>query len=201
MSSNLPDISVFDNFCPVIDRVKASAMAAGFGTWAPPKGAIGSSIYEGMGFQGWHAPMIHSFSASIGRPVYPASMFFRVTNKCTEKAYTHSDRESGSVTCVCYLSEHKEKSGTAFFRHRETGLTEMPPYEELQKEEYAKLRKDIVDGGEDEWEEMAFVTGVFNRAVIFKAPLFHARRPKTGFGETAEEGRIVWACHAEIGPA
>ncbi len=151
-----------------------------------------------MNFQGLHAPMVHSLHVAIGQPVYPNSLFFRVTNLDTEKAYTHSDREAGDYTCVAYLSQHKERCGTGFFRHRATGLTEMPPFCELRKKKYAQLKRDITDGGEKEWEETAFVASVYNRAVIFKAPLFHARFPRQGFGRTAEDGRLVHVIHFHI---
>lgn len=190
-----PSFIVVDNFCPVIDAVKASAFASGFGKWEPNAGLIGSSKYTGMNFQGLHAPMVHSLSLAVGAPVYPNSLFFRITNEDTEKAYTHSDRESGDFTCVCYLSEHKERSGTGFYRHRATGLTEMPCFAELKKRKYASLRRDITDGTDKEWEETAFVAGQYNRAVIFRAPLFHARRPRNGFGKTEKEGRLVWVSH------
>ena len=195
----IPSLMVVDNFCPAIDAVRQSALDSGFGTWAPNKGLIGSSKYEGMNFQAWHAPMIHSLALAIGRPVYPNSMFVRVTNRDTEAAYTHSDRESGDYTCVAYLSEHKDEvSGTGFFRHRATGLTEMPPFCELRKKKWAKLRRDIVHGGDKEWEQTAFVKGIYGRAVIFRAPLFHARCPKHGIGNNAENGRMIWASHFHV---
>jgi hypothetical protein len=191
----IPSLMIVDNFCPSIEAVKASAFASGFGKWTPNKGMIGSSIYAGMNFQGLHAPMVHSLSLAIGRSVYPNSLFFRVTNADTEKAYTHSDREAGDYTCICYLTEHKQRSGTGFYRHRATGLTEMPCFSELKRRRYAQMRDDIVNGGEKEWEETAFVTGLFNRAVIFRAPLFHARFPRNGFGKTEQDGRVVHVIH------
>jgi hypothetical protein len=192
------DIIVVDNFCTAIDAVKASAFASGFGKWAPNQGVVGSSVYTGMNFQGLHAPMIHSISMAIGRPVFPNSMFFRVTNTDTEKAYTHSDRDHGDWTCVCYLTEHKERSGTGFYRHRKSGLSEMPCLHELQKKKWSKLKRDIVHGTDADWEETAFVAGLYNRAVIFRAPLFHARRPRNGFGTSEKEGRLVHVVHFNI---
>lgn len=191
-------IKIFDDFCPMIHEVRGSALLAGFGTWRPNRGEVGSSVYEGMNFWGKHSYMLHALSSAIGRPVYPNSTFFRVTNKDTEKAYVHSDRESGSWTCVAYLSEHKEASGTGFYRHRKTGLTEMPTFAEMRGEGFDELKKDMVDGGDSEWEQLDFVRGVFNRAVVFRAPLFHARCPKNGFGETETEGRMVWVTHFEV---
>ncbi len=100
---------------------------------------------------------------------------------------------------MAYLSEHKEPSGTGFYRHRKSGLTEMPTFQEMRaKKRFDALKRDMVKGGEKEWEQLDFVRGVFNRAVVFRAPLFHARCPKNGFGTTAEGGRMVWVTHFEM---
>lgn len=194
----LKSFQVFDNFCPMVDEVRQSALDSGFGTWKPNKGEVGSSVYDGMNFWGNHAMMIHSLSLAIGKQVFPNSMFFRVTNTDTEKAYVHSDRESGSNTCVAYLSEHAEVSGTAFFRHRASGMTEMPPFALLKKARLLKrLSKEMVSGGIKEWEQLDFVRGTYNRALVFRAPLFHARCPKHGIGNNSKDGRMVWVCHYE----
>lgn len=188
---------IIDNFSPRIDEVRASALASGFGTWRPNKGEVGSSIYDGMAFWGLHATMLQSLSFFVGGPVYPNSMFFRVTNHDTENAYVHSDRESGDFTCIVYLSHHTEKTGTGFYRHRETGMTHMPSFAEMQKDPpaFERLKQHMVSGSDDDWELLDFVRGGYNRAVIFDAPRFHARTPRHGFASTPEEGRLVWSCH------
>lgn len=193
-------VRIIDNFCPNIDAVRESAMQSGFGTWAPNKGEVGSSKYDGMNFWGLHSLMLHSLAQHLGRAVFPNNMFFRVTNKETESAYVHSDRESGTHTCVAYLSKHAERSGTGFYRHRETGMTRMPSFQSLSEHPdfFAKLKKQMVEGSEADWELMDFCFGEYNKAVIFDAPLFHSRYPKTGFGSSAEEGRLIWACHFRV---
>lgn len=190
-------ITVIDNFTPRIDEVRASALASGFGTWRPNKGEVGSSIYDGMSFWGRHSLMLHALSFYMGRPVFPNSMFFRVTNANTEGAYVHSDREAGDFTCIVYLSEHDEPSGTGFYRHRETGMTHMPSFADLREkpELFEHLKKEMVDGSDRYWEQLDFVRGQYNRALIFDAPRFHARCPKNGFASTVEDGRMVWVCH------
>jgi hypothetical protein len=190
-------ISILDNFSPHIAEVRASALASGFGTWQPNKGEVGSSIYDGMNFWGKHSIMLGALTAFIGRPIYPNNMFFRVTNAATEAAYVHSDREAGDVTCIVYLSDHAETSGTGFYRHRETGMTRMPSFAEMaeDREAFDKLKAEMVSGSSDHWEQLDFVRGLYNRAVIFDAPLFHARTPKHGIGSSAGDGRMVWVCH------
>lgn len=194
-------IIVKDEFCGDIDAVRASTFASGYGTWRPNKGEVGSSIYEGMNFWGDHASLLKSLSAALGRPIYPNSMFFRATKPGTEKAYVHSDRESGSWTAIVYLSDHKELSGTGFYRHKESGMTEMPSFYEMRQdpEAFNKLKKEMVDGSDDVWEQTDFIRGIYNRALIFQAPLFHSRLPKDGLGDGSDEtARIVWVCHFEI---
>lgn len=187
---------VVDDFCEEADNVIASAKAAGFNTWLPNKGEVGSSIYEGMGFWGNHALMLKNVISNVGTVIVPNSMFFRVTNVDTEQAYIHSDRESGNWTCVAYLSEHEQPSGTAFFRHKSTGLTEMPSFEQMKDMGiFEELKRDMVSRDPDKWEQVDYIEGKFNRALIFYAPMFHSRYPLQGIGNTKEDGRLVWVSH------
>lgn len=190
-------ISIIDNFTPRLDEVRQSALASGFGTWKPSKGEVGSSVYEGMNFWGRHSILLHALSARWGAQVFPNNMFFRVTNEDTEAAYVHSDRESGDFTCIVYLSDHAQQSGTGFYRHRETGMTHMPSFAELSADPgfFDQLKAEMVGGSSDHWEQLDFVRGLYNRAVIFDAPRFHARSPRHGFASTPEDGRMVWVCH------
>lgn len=192
---------VIDNFIADPDAARESALRSGFGTWRPSKGEIGSSVYEGMNFWGDHATLLKGLARAAGQPVYPNSMFFRVTNLATESAYVHSDREAGEYTAIVYLSKHEDEgSGTGFYRHRETGAVFMPSFAEMSKdpESFERLKREMVQGSADHWERIAFVPGKYNRAVIFDAPLFHARIPKNGFGESAEDGRLIWASHFNL---
>lgn len=191
-------ITIVDGFTPHIAKARESALQSGFGTWRPNAGEVGSSVYEGMNFWGRHSVLLHALTHYVGRPVFPNSMFFRVTNLDTEGAYVHSDREAGDFTCIVYLSEHDgTRTGTGFYRHRETGMTHMPSFAELAKDEvlFDRLKKQMVQGSDRDWEELDFVRGLYNRAVIFDAPRFHARSPRHGIGESAAAGRMVWVCH------
>lgn len=189
-------VIVVDNFCDYPDNVKHSAQLSGFGTWKPNKGETGAEYYEGMNFWGDHALLLSSLMATTGKVVVPNSMFFRITNETTQQAYIHSDREQGAHTCVVYLSEHDQPSGTAFFKHKPTGLECMPSNAEMKEMGiFEQLNHDIVTRNPDAWEQTDYVEGKFNRAVIFDAPLFHSRFPLQGIGTTPEDGRLVWVSH------
>jgi hypothetical protein len=180
------------------DRVRQSALESGFGTWRPNKGEVGSSVYDGMNFWGDHATLLRSLTKAAGKPVYPNSMFFRVTNIETEGAYVHSDREMGDHTAIVYLSKHDDEgSGTGLFEHTETGMRRMPSFAELRKkpEFLEQLKAEMVAGDPEHWNMWHFVQGYYNRAFIFEAPLFHSRFPKHGYGTTPEDGRLIWGCH------
>jgi hypothetical protein len=193
-------IRIIENFSPRLEEVRQSALASGFGTWAPSKGVVGSSKYEGMNFKGSHAIMTHALSVHMGRPIFPNSMFFRVSKPETERAYYHSDRHDGTHTCVVYLSSHTEPFGTGFFRHIESGLTRMPSFEELAEypEFFERLKRDMVEGTSEQWQQTHFSSGAFNNAVIFDAPLFHARHPIHGIGSSDETARLIWGCHFNL---
>lgn len=187
---------VVDNFCGELDRVKASVFAAGFGTWRPNKGEVGSSVYDGMGFWGDHALMLQALMRATNGVVVPNTTYFRVTNVGMERAYIHSDRESGNNTCVCYLTDHAEESGTAFFMHKRTGLKYMPSFAEMQEMGILdELKADMVSRDPSKWVQLDFVHGAKNRALIFDAPLFHSRYPLEGIGSSPENGRLVWVSH------
>lgn len=189
--------TVVDDFTPHADKVRASALASGFGTWRPNKGEVGSSVYSGMNFWGEHALMIHALGRAFGQPIIPNSMFFRVTNEDTEKAYVHSDREAGEFTAIVYLSEHDADSGTGFYMNKRTGLMRMPSFELMRNDpaEFERLKAEMVEGTDEQWAVVDFVRGLYNRCLIFDAPLFHSRHPKNGYAATPEAGRMVWVCH------
>lgn len=193
-------IRFLDNFLPDPDRLRQSALESGFGTWRPNQGEVGSSVYDGMNFWGDHGMALRALTAAVRRPIFPNSMFFRVCNADTEAAYVHSDREAGEYTAIVYLSKHADESGTGFYRHRASGATRMRSFAEMahNPEWFARFKAEMVEGSPEVWECMEFVPGIFNRALIFEAPLFHARHPKHGYGSTAEDGRMVWVCHFDL---
>lgn len=188
-------IQVLDDFLPNPDLVRASALRAGFGTWRPNQGDIGASFYDGVTFWGDHATLFSALHKVLGQ-IIPSSMFFRITNPSMEHALIHSDREYGEYTAIVYLSRSSQFSGTAFYKHRETGMVNMPPLHELMASPlFPKIRQQMLDGNEEDWETYDFVDAKYNRCLIFDAPKIHCRIPKTGYGSIDEDSRLVWVSH------
>jgi hypothetical protein len=191
-------VQVVDDFSEGIDQARESAILAGFGTWAPNKGQVGSSLYEGMGFVGDHSLLLRALMYHTRAVVVPNSVFFRNTHVGHEQAYIHSDRAFGAHTAIVYLSQHDQTYGTAFYKHKPSGWLAMPDPHVLMEEcpqLWKKLKEDMVSRDPDKWEQVGFVEGKYNRALIFEAPLFHSRFPLDGIGNSPEDGRLIWASH------
>jgi len=199
--THFPEIRVFDDFLKDPEAVRQSALASGFGTWRPNKGAIGDTAYDGINFYGDHARVIEAVYRKAGFLGIPNSMCFRVTNEGTERAYVHSDNAAGDMTCIVYLSRHSDRYGTGFYRHRESDSVTMPSLSELIADptKMAKIKAEISDSSEKYWQEEQFVQGAFNRAVIFKSACYHRRFPIHGFGSGPEDGRMIHISHYKAG--
>jgi hypothetical protein len=196
-------IIVIDDFLADPEAVRQSALRAGFGTWRPNKGDTGLAFYDGVSFWGDHATLFKALHKHLQHQLIPGSMFFRLTNPSMEHAIVHSDREYGDYTAIVYLSEDIDsniESGTGFYKHRETGMIDLPPIAELMKnkESFEKLNKQIMNASDTDWELYKFVEGKFNRCLVFDAPKIHCRLPKTGYGTQEDNSRMVWVCHFSV---
>ena len=88
------------------------------------------------------------------------------------------------------------KGGTAFYRHKETGLEGRLPEVEVHGMGFSswnELEKQLVSKDtllQDQWEETMFVGMKFNRLVLFKGNnLFHSHT--CSFGDKNENGRLT----------
>ncbi len=189
-----------DNFVPDPDAVRNSALVSGFGTWKPDNTLVGYKNYDGVNINGMHSCLIKALTDAMGCSIYPESMIFRVTGEKSDPSRIHSDRMYGNYTCIVYLSREYEKSGTGFYMNLRTNSCEMPPLERLVgTDEFEVLKKEMDEADEKDWKQVHYVEGKYNRALIFKAPLYHARIPKLGKGTSPENSRMIWVTHFNIG--
>jgi len=97
---------------------------------------------------------------------------------------------------VIYLSkDHPNVDGTVFWKHKRTGLEEMPrSVEGLAKYGWRSnddIRRFLETDGVDQskWEKTLSVPYKYNRMVLFRPWLFHS--PGDAFGDSIHTSRIV----------
>lgn len=105
--------------------------------------------------------------------------------------YIHADRAVAKYAFVLCLSEPDCSSGTAFWTHKETGLSALPV--PTPPDLFQLLDADLTD--ETKWRQTGFVESKENRAVIFDAAMFHSRWPKVIESETP---RIVCTAFFDV---
>lgn len=118
-----------------------------------------------------------------------------------EKVKIHFDEPPDWMSLVIYLTPHAAlDTGTSFWQHRETGLIAKPTRGDALRlglkldELYTLLDRD--SWKRRCWMEMDRVGNIYNRAVMFRAGLFHSA---TGhFGSNLNNGRLYHSFHFQI---
>lgn len=144
-------------------------------------------------------------SEAMGFQIQPTLSMFRI-NKADEdistSPYIHADNsiEGSKWASLIYLStpeqDAREYGGTAFWRHKSLGISSLPMDMEVVKsqidpQEFVNdLNKDGFD--ETKWELESMVRMKGNRLLIYPGNMFHSRWPKHGFGDSVENGRLIW---------
>jgi len=98
---------------------------------------------------------------------------------------------------VLFLNPQPQSiGGTAFWRHRETGLEQLP-WDDPQRWGFATpldAWRSLVeeDGNHPErWELVLNIPARYNRLLLFNSRLFHSQMPYESFGTTAQTARLV----------
>lgn len=126
----------------------------------------------------------HSIERIVG-PVDMAAQGYRLNyaGELPNQAI-HSDLGWGTHAAVVYLCHGR--GGTALWRHKRTGATQVRYGDE------ALLQEVCTDwDSPDAWDQVAMVNLAFNRGLIYTGRLFHSRWPFEGFGSEPEDGRLV----------
>lgn len=99
-----------------------------------------------------------------------------------DRSWIHADDYTTWAGVVYLTPDAPLSGGTGIFRHKATGLSEMPE----SKETLAEIYKDSQDI--TKWELMDRVGNVFNRIVIYRGALFHTSLDY--FGKDKYNGRL-----------
>lgn len=188
----------FDNFHPVAGPIAEKARRLNYKTVE-----FGGHSYKGMAIE-YEPEMFWDFlSAKLNRDVKPFEVshnggsvklqYFRLGMKDdSSTTYIHVDSSCAQFACVWYLSEPPSGvvAGTAFWRHKETGLEAIGGKDLDNKELLEKLDSEGAD--ESKWQMTGLVGQKFNRLTIYPTSLFHSRFPQDAWGNDATDGRIVY---------
>lgn len=179
MSNDIAGVVVIDDFFPDFERVRKHAMLSEFYDWWAPDGELYKRITM------LHVPdMLDTLTNNVGG-IRILSSGYRLNYKGElPNQAIHSDLGFGTHVVVVYLSEGN--SGTAFWEHSATGLTELN-YGEV--DQFESVKNDF--GASDLWTQRTVIPTKNNRAVIYKSNLFHSRFPFEAFGSTPEDGRLI----------
>lgn len=177
---SLPPPIVIDDFSPIAHHLRADALhRSEFIDWQGPDG----EVYRRICIK--ELPGVRKRIEDVIGPVEMLGMGYRLNfNDELPNAAIHSDLGWGTHALVLYLCDGP--GGTAFWRHKATGLEQLKPG---QVAEWGGVRKDW--NRADAWEQTDLVELKFNRATIYGGSRFHSRWPFEAFGSDPESGRLV----------
>lgn len=114
-------------------------------------------------------------------------MFMRLTTKNTKTAphQAHNDASMGRATCLVYINPGE--GGTSILDHRDGGMMYS-----VSDCDIDKWHKDT--NNYDAWVIKEYIRIKPNRLVLFPSSLMHRAEPVGGFGNNAEDGRLVLTC-------
>lgn len=114
-------------------------------------------------------------------------MFMRMSPKGVHVPHVaHTDNSMGQCSLMLYLND--DVGGTAFLRHKDTGICYAP-----EKQEYLDITVNDMNNAEA-WDVIDRVPMKQNRVLVFNSHLFHRAEPIGGFGVNQNDARIVLTC-------
>lgn len=179
IENQIRGLAVIDDFHPYPQALREHALHQIYEDWPGPDGEVYKRICR------LEIPGIRHLVERVMGPVEMLGMAYRI-NHSQEKpnAAIHSDMGWGTHALVLYLSEGP--SGTAFWRHRNTGTDYIAPGDVWLFEQICSDWND-----ESKWEQRQFVEMKMNRALIYESALFHSRYPFEAFGRDEVSGRLI----------
>lgn len=144
--------------------------------------------------------------AAIGKKIDQDYSFCRFAIYGTLlNAMYHADSGISNYACVVYLNtpdQIPEGSGTAFYQHTGLKMLEVPSEDEVRAKGKSPKRvmKILEDSWNDpnRWKEVERVPMAWNRAIFFKTTRFHSRLPIDAFGNTIQDGRLIFVSFFNI---
>lgn len=190
---------VKENFLPNFYATREWALKMNYGT----------NVYKGTPFHNtspdWGQYPTHLLEDVMGFPIQSTLSVLRFNTEepgSTVSPFIHSDFgiDGAEWASVLYLStpeqDSQQSGGTAFWRHKATGLRGLPDNPGLLVATgfTDDIIKQIDSDGFDEtnWKLEMFTSMKSNRLIVYPSSLFHSRYPNAAFGTDARTGRLIW---------
>jgi len=144
--------------------------------------------------EGVRAEVIYKLQKAVKKPITKVTLFMRLSVEGHEAPHqAHNDEIMGQYSMMLYLNRAEHANGgTSFLRHKKLGFSASLE----TKEQEAAWQEDT--NKYDEWQIIAGVDMVPNRATIFKSNQMHRAEPVSGFGDSAKNGRLVLTCFFDV---
>jgi hypothetical protein len=190
---NITSVAV-DNFHPAPDAITRLAKTLSY-----EEREHEGHKYKGIGVGYSPEGVAELISSILGRAVIDMEYFrlgTSVGNEITN--YIHADAGISQWAAVWYLSTPPigVVAGTAFWRHKETGLEAVPDKAWLTNNKMtpedlaAILQRDNMD--ESKWEMTGLIGQKYNRIALYPTKIFHSRYPQEAWGKDISDGRLCW---------
>lgn len=183
------NIIIIDNFYNDIDDVRQMALNQEFNV---------KGNYPGIRTKSFATENIKSmFEKYIGKKIIYWPDEYNGSYQYTTKdmdSWVHRDPTNWAG--IIYLTPNAPlAAGTAFFKHKKTGIENLEEYNNSTKE----IQKELDNDGQDmdKWDMIDYVGNKYNRLVLFQGCRNH--RSMEYFGDNKENGRLfqTWFFDAE----
>lgn len=178
-------MNIIDDFIANYVDLKALAATADFqGVKNPVDGVIYPHILAEIPDH-IKRQVIDRITDIFGREPESITMFMRRSPTGVAVPHiAHTDNSMGRFSLMLYLFDN-EGSGTAFIRHKSTGIMYAPESQDFLNIVQADQNKP------EKWDLVDMANAKENRAVIFDSGKFHCAMPIGGFGEGVEARTVL----------
>lgn len=188
-------LQVVENFLPDFYQWRNYALSLPFK----------KEIYQGEEYDNissdWGKYPKHLLEEVMGFPIQSTLSLFRYSTEDTQLGVDiHSDMtvDGADFASVIYMSTPEQDaayhSGTAFFRHKATGLHGTAPLPIMKNSGLSdaiieQIHNDASD--ETKWKLEGFISMKSNRLIVYPCSVFHSKYGQS-FGSDVESGRLIW---------
>lgn len=190
-------VIIVDDFYAKPDALRARALTSRYANIAPTDypGFASRLILESRSLEKVFGELIGA-DLNVDRDRFTWGGFRYITEESGRSAIVHADVAADWAGMVYLTPDAPMSAGTAFFRHKATGLSAPPTDRQARALGFADasefddqvIRPDKADLSK--WEQIARVGPVYNRLVLFRGSE-HYHAPMGGCGDSSETARLT----------